>query len=167
MKLDIVIKKPWPEHTSDIARVCAAGWKQTVEGKLSEAYQNQNIAYWYNDDKVLADIKSGDYSHIALVDSKVIGAIGGAMTGPSRGEVFVLYVDESYRYQGIGRRLLAELTKKQVTEGAQEQWVSVEKDNWRGIPFYEARGFVVQEERTTEIFTGETHVGLRLKRIIG
>lgn len=165
--MDIVIEKPRHQHISEIAHICAVGWRQTVEGMLSEEYQDKNVAYWYNHDKVRGDIDSGNYSHVALIDSKVVGTIGGAMTGPERGDVYVLYVDETYRYQGIGRRLLAALTDKQISEGALEQWVSVEKDNWHGIPFYEARGFVLQKEQMTEVAPGETQVSLKYRRDVG
>lgn len=165
--LDIIIEKPQFQHIPEIARICTVGWKQTVEGMLSEEYQNKNVNYWYNHNKVRSDIESGNYSHVALIGSKVVGTVGGAITGPARGDVFVLYVDETYRYQGIGRRLLTALTNQQIAEGAREQWVSVEKDNWRGIPFYEARGFVLQEERISNIAPGETHVSLKYKRTIG
>lgn len=165
--MKVTIVKPRPEHISEVSRICAAGWRQTVEGKLSEACQDENVTYWYNHDKVRADIESGSYSHVALIDSKVVGTIGGAITKPGRGDVFVLYVDETYRYQGIGRRLLAEFTKEQATEGAREQWVSVEKDNWHGIPFYEARGFVLQNEYVSKTDTGEKHVSLKYRRDIG
>lgn len=165
--MEVTIVKPRPEHISEISRICAEGWRQTVEGKLSEAYQDKNVAYWYNHDKIRTDIESGGYSHVALIGSKVVGTIGGAITKPERGDVFVIYVDDTYRYQGIGRRLLNEFTNEQEAEDVQEQWVSVEKDNWRGIPFYEARGFVFQNEHVSETDTGEIHVSLKYRRYIG
>src|SRR5699024_11890261 len=92
------------------------------------------------------DIDSGSYSYVALIGSKLVGTIGGMMTTQERGDIFVLYVDENYRYQGIGHQLLDEFTKEQVSAGVKEQWVSVQKDNWRGIPFYER-----SEEHTSEL----------------
>ncbi|SDI79951.1 GNAT family N-acetyltransferase [Natribacillus halophilus] len=164
--MNVNIVKPRPEHVSGIARVCDVGWRQTVESILSDKYQNQNAAFWYNHDKVLSDIDNGIYPHVALIDGEVVGAIGGAKTGPERGDVFVLYVDETYRYQGVGRRLLAALTEEQIADGAFEQWVSVEKGNWRGIPFYEARGFELQREQKKETDTGEKHVTLAFRRVV-
>ncbi|QDI92951.1 N-acetyltransferase [Salicibibacter halophilus] len=158
--------KPRAEHVSGIAHVCAKGWQQTVDGILSARYQKKNMAFWYNHDKVRTDITTGVYSHVAIVDGEVVGAIGGAKTEPERGDVFVLYVDEAYRYQGTGRRLLAALTEEQVANGASEQWVSVEKGNWRGIPFYEARGFELQGEQKKMTDTGEAHTNLNFRRVI-
>lgn len=164
--MDITIVNPNYEHIPEIARICAIGWKQTVEDTLSESFQEKNVAYWYNHDKVRADINSGSYSHVALIGTDVVGTVGGMLTSTKRGDVFVLYVDERYRYQGIGRRLLSELTKEQVAQGAVEQWVSVEKGNWRGIPFYEARGFVKQKEQIGRTDTGEMHVSLKYRRAL-
>ncbi|MFC4560163.1 GNAT family N-acetyltransferase [Virgibacillus kekensis] len=162
--MEVTIAKPSEHHTEGIASVCAAGWRQTVEGKLSVAYQEQNVEFWYNHQRVRDDIKAGNYSHVALHNLEVVGVAGGGMTGPKTGEVFVLYVDESCRYQGIGRQLLEALTDEQIELGANEQWVSVQEDNQYGIPFYEARGFIFQEKRITETETGEKQVSRRYLR---
>ncbi|MGP4108521.1 GNAT family N-acetyltransferase [Virgibacillus sp. L01] len=162
--MNLSIVKANTTYTTAIAYICTAGWKQTVEGKLSEEYQTKNVDFWYNHEKVYNDIQDGLYSHVALVDSQVAGVIGGAMTSPNVGEIFVLYVDATYRYKGIGRRLLAAFTEQQIGSGATEQWVSVQEGNQRGIPFYEARDFVYQKEKNTITDTGEKQVSLRYSR---
>ncbi|WP_090239423.1 GNAT family N-acetyltransferase [Lentibacillus halodurans] len=162
--MNVTIAKPQTKHAKAIAAICSSGWKQTVEGKLSEEYQIQNIVYWYNHERVVHDIHNGAYTFTALIDSKVAGVIGGGMIGPNAGEIFVLYVDETYRYKGIGRHLLEVLTQKQMISGAAEQWVSVQKGNQLGIPFYEARGFKCHGRRVTTTETGEKKVALRYSR---
>ncbi|WP_018931875.1 GNAT family N-acetyltransferase [Gracilibacillus lacisalsi] len=164
--MNIIIEKAREEHAEAIANICSTGWKQTVAGKLSEEYQKKNIAFWYNHERVKKDITQGTYTHVALDNSKVVGVIGGAKTKPDTGEVFVLYVDESYRYKGIGKQLLTALTKQQIEKGVSEQWVSVQEDNYRAIPFYEATGFVYREKRTTTTETGENQVSIRYSRIV-
>ena len=104
------------------------------------------------------------YTHVALLDSKVVGVIGGGVTAPHAGEVFVLYMDECQRYKGIGRHLLDALTRLQVEKGVLEQWVSVQEGNQRSIPFYEARGFLVREKQAVPISIGEQQVSLRYLR---
>nr|WP_275661812.1 GNAT family N-acetyltransferase [Lentibacillus sediminis] len=130
---------------------------------MSEEYQRKNIEFWYNHARVCNDIQKGAYTHIALAGSNVAGVIGGGMTGSDTAEIFVLYVDETYRYKGIGTLLLDALTKEHRKNGASRQCVSVEEDNQYGIPFYESRGFLCQGRETlTE--TGEQHVSLRYAR---
>lgn len=162
--MDVAIIKPQTKHAEAIAAICAAGWRQTVEGVLSKAYQQQNVEFWYNIERVSNDILKGAYTHVALIDSEVAGVIGGGMTGPGMSEIFMFYVDERYRYQGVGRRLLEALTQEQMNQGASKQWVSVQEGNQLGIPFYEARAFVYQEKRVTSIETGEEQVSLRYRR---
>ncbi|WP_077622926.1 GNAT family N-acetyltransferase [Sediminibacillus massiliensis] len=162
-----VIIKPRVEHTEAIAAICANGWKQTVNGKLSEEYQNKNIDFWYSHDKVSHDIREGNYTHAALFENKIAGVIGGGITKPGRCEVFVLYVDENQRYQGIGSLLLDALTEQQLEQGATEQWVSVQEGNQFGIPFYEARGFSFKQRKVSITETDEERVSLRYSRFIG
>ncbi|QHS22024.1 GNAT family N-acetyltransferase [Virgibacillus sp. MSP4-1] len=165
--MEISIQKPKPEHAEAIASICARGWRQTVEGKLSAEYQRKNIEHWYHTDRVTKDIQNGAYTYIASAGNNVAGVIGGAPTGPEEGEIFVLYVDEHYRYQGIGRKLLKALTDDQLKEGVKRQWVSVQEDNQYGLPFYQARGFVFDRKRVTQTETGEEQVSLRFWRSMG
>lgn len=162
--MTVTITEPTIDHAEAISTVCAAGWKQTVEGLLSGEYQEENVALWYNLNCIKKDIQAGFYSHIALIDSKVAGVIGGVMTGPGAAEVFVFYVDEEYRYQGVGRQLLNALSQMQLESGALEQWVSVQEGNQKGIPFYEAQGFLYKEKRAETTSTGEQQVSLRYSR---
>jgi len=164
--LNISIIKPDIKHTEGITEVCSTGWKQTVEGTLSEEFKKKNVDFWYNHDRVYNDIRAGMYSYVALNDSKVVGVIGGGITKDGFGEIFVFYVDETYRYKGIGRLLLEALTKEHKDKGVTKQWVSVQENNHRGIPFYEARDFVFQHKWITYTDTNEEQVSLRyLKKI--
>lgn len=139
MKISIV--KAQQEHMEAIRRICAEGWRQTVQGKYSEAYKRENINYWYNKERVSKDIAQGIYTHVALVNDSVVGTIGGVVNDQGESEIYVFYVDERHRYQGIGTKLLDVFTEKHISEGAKEQYASVEEENTLGIPFYESRGF--------------------------
>ncbi|PAE17403.1 GNAT family N-acetyltransferase [Virgibacillus sp. 7505] len=158
------IRKAEPAHAEAIAYICAKGWRQTVEGKLSKEAQKLTVEHWYNLDRVKVDINAGGYNYVAIAEEEVVGVIGGKVTAPEMGEVFVLYVDEKLRYQGTGTLLLDALTQDQKKQGARKQWVSVQEGNQLGIPFYEARGFCFQEKKTTLMDTGETQVSLRYYR---
>jgi ribosomal protein S18 acetylase RimI-like enzyme len=164
---DMNITKPELKHAEAIAAICSKGWRQTVAGKLSEEFQRQNVAYWYNLGRVKEEIQSGSYRYVAMQVGRVVGVIGGAVTGQSTGEVFVLYVDEAARYKGAGKLLLEALTKDQKQQGVSEQWVSVQEGNTLGIPFYEARGFRLRGKKSNLTETGETQVSLRYYREIG
>lgn len=67
----------------------------------------------------------------------------------------MLYLDPNRKREGIGGKLLEAITKDQIERGAKEQWVSFFKDNFMGIPFYEAVGFEYQGERPAYEFPEE------------
>lgn len=163
---DMKIISPKEKHATEIAKICSKGWLQTVEGKYSEQFKRNTINEWYNLKRVKQDIREGAYTHVAIHKEQVVGVIGGGKVGQGVGEVFVLYVDEAYRYKGIGTMLLDELTKMQIDEGVTEQWVSVQEGNMLGIPFYEARGFIFQKKKVTITDTGEEQIKLRYCRKI-
>ncbi|WP_440895488.1 hypothetical protein ACS127_13110 [Amphibacillus sp. Q70] len=83
--MDLSIERADVKDTATIAELCSLGWRQTVLGKLSEEFQAKNVAEWYNYDRVQADIKKGNYTHVAIMDSKVVGVIGGGIMEPGTG----------------------------------------------------------------------------------
>jgi ribosomal protein S18 acetylase RimI-like enzyme len=151
-----------------IARVCAAGWRDTYRGIKEPERIEAVIAEYYTPERISGEIaapQGWDGWIVAVEDDTVIGAGGGGMTEPGVGEIFVLYLDPTRRGEGIGTLLLDAITDQQRAQGAREQWVSVEPENTKGLPFYYARGFEVREKRP-EWGTApeEGRVSLRLMR---
>jgi ribosomal protein S18 acetylase RimI-like enzyme len=154
-----------------IARVCAAGWRDTYRGIKEPARIEAVIAEYYTLERISGEIaapQGWDGWIVAVEDDTVIGAGGGGMTEPGVGEIFVLYLDPARRGEGIGTLLLDAITDQQRAQGAREQWVSVEPENTKGLPFYYARGFEVRGKRP-EWGTApeEGRVSLRLMRRLG
>lgn len=110
------------------------------------------IEEFYNEERILKEVTTSDREwggyFVAIENDEVIGAGGGGMINDTEGELYVLYLDPLRRNEGIGTRLLDAITQQQKEEfHAGKQWVSVQKGNEKGIPFYEARGFVYESEQ--------------------
>ncbi|MEH7179802.1 GNAT family N-acetyltransferase [Neobacillus vireti] len=168
----IKICKANPEHVQGIAKVCSDGYRATYSETHSREYIERIIKEFYNIERILNEVSNtsrhwGGY-FAAVENSEVIGAGGGGMISDSAGEVFVLYLNPNRRNEGIGSRLLEAITKQQKDEfHAREQWVSVQKGNNKGIPFYEARGFIFQnEQHGYGNAEGENYLSLRYWRSI-
>jgi len=166
---NITVKLATLDDAEGIARVCSEGWRETYKDLHSEAHIEAVIAEFYNLDRIRREVSGpkarewGGYL-VAKEGETVLGAIGGGMIGPETGEVFVLYVDPKRRGEGIGTLLLDALTEQQRGFGAKEQWVSAEKGNEKGVPFYLARGFTVRAEKTRWSKSGYPYTVLRLWR---
>ncbi|WP_273851954.1 GNAT family N-acetyltransferase [Guptibacillus spartinae] len=165
----IVVKKALTEHVNGIVSVCSNGYRDTYEETHAKAYIERVIRDFYNRDRILKEVthttREWNGWFVALDGDNVVGAIGGGMIGLEEGEVFVLYLDPNRKREGIGSKLLNELTKNQLQRGAREQWVSVSKGNVKGIPFYEAVGFRVQSEQESySNLEEEVYTSLRYRR---
>ncbi|WKA55453.1 GNAT family N-acetyltransferase [Planococcus shixiaomingii] len=164
------IVKADPQHVHGIIDVCVAGYWATYGETHSKEYIERVINVFYNPERVLTEVTLTDRNwggyFVALDGGEVVGAGGGGMIGETAGEVFVLYLKPGRRNEGIGTLLLNAITKQQKEEfGATEQWVSVQKGNAKGIPFYEARGFRFQQEQIGyENAEQENYVSLRYYR---
>lgn len=165
---DVIARRARESDAEGIARVCAAGWRDTYRGLKDPERIEEIIAEYYNLERIRGEIVSRegwDGWLVAVENETVVGAGGGGMIEPAVGEIFVLYLDPARRGEGIGTLLLDAITEQQRAQGAREQWVSVEPANEKGLPFYRARGFEVRGERP-EWGTApeEGRVSLRLSR---
>ena len=168
----IEIRKAKLEDIEGIAKVCSDGYWATYSDLRSKEYISRIISEYYNLERLQREVTEtsrewGGY-FVAVEDKEVIGAIGGGMIHDTAGEVFVLYLNPNRRNEGIGTLLLDVLTKQQKEEfNAHEQWVSVAKGNQKGIPFYEAKGFIFKNEQDGHGNTeGEKYKALRYYREI-
>lgn len=139
------------KHAEGIVRVCTIAYRATYKDTHSPGYIERTIKEFYHIERIREEINVVSYGwdgwFVALEAGEVVGAIGGGMIGKEMSEVFVLYLDPDRRGEGIGTLLLNALTEVQKQKGATKQWVSVAKGNQKGIPFYEARGFIFSEEK--------------------
>jgi ribosomal protein S18 acetylase RimI-like enzyme len=133
------------EDVPAICRICADGWRETYREQYPESRIERTIERFYTPQRVAGEIDPApgwDGWWVAVDPAgEVVAAGGGGMSGPGRGEIFVLYADPKRRRQGAGTALLDAITNVQANQGAREQWVAVAEGNELGIPFYEARGF--------------------------
>ena len=164
----IIIRRAEPDDAEEIARVCAEGWRDTYAGIYTPEQIDSVIAEYYMPERIADEIAAPQGWNgwiVAVDDGLVVGAGGGGMIEPGVGEVFVLYLDPTRRREGIGSLLLDTITEQQRADGAREQWVSVEPENAKGLPFYEARGFEARGERPAwGSAPGEGRISLRLMR---
>ncbi len=166
----IHVRKATLEDVPGICRVCAAGWRDTYTGLLAPPTIERTIAEFYNPERIRDEVLNPvDWNGwwVAVEDRVVIGAGGGGLLEPGIGEVYVLYVDPARRGEGIGTLLLDAITDELKHQGAGEQWVSVTPGNQKGLPFYEARGFVKRGERPLYGSTpDEQYISWRMWRMI-
>jgi ribosomal protein S18 acetylase RimI-like enzyme len=162
------IRRAETRDADGIARVCAAGWRDTYRGMKDSERIEAVIAEYYEPERIRREIaapEGWDGWIVAVEHETVVGAGGGGMTEPGVGEIFVLYLDPTRRGEGIGTLILDAITEQQRAQGAREQWVSVEPENKKGLPFYYARGFEVRGERPEwGTAPDEGRVSLRLMR---
>ncbi|ASK63866.1 GNAT family N-acetyltransferase [Virgibacillus phasianinus] len=166
----IDIRRASAEHVAGISKVCSEGCIDTYKGIRSHENIIRNNQTFYNHDRIcreLTETEGWDGYVVALENGVVVGAIGGGMTDLHKSEIYVLYLDPNRRGEGIGTQLLCYLTNIQIQKGSNEQWVSVQKGNDKGIPFYEARGFTKDSAKLAySNVPGEDYVSLRMVREI-
>ena len=162
------VRRARPEDVPGIAAVCAAGWRDTYAETRPAGYIEHVIADFYGEARIARKIEAvdgWDGWFVAVDGGRVVGAGGGGMIGPEEGELYVLYIDPARRYGGMGTAILEAVTAAQRRQGARGQWVTVEEDNEKGLPFYRSRGFTVRGRRRSYMTTAaDEYVSVRMWR---
>ncbi|MEN2767581.1 GNAT family N-acetyltransferase [Ornithinibacillus xuwenensis] len=163
--MTIKIVKADTSHVEGIAKVCTDATRATYRDIYTDEQIETIIKEFYKPERILKEVSTttegwGGY-FVAVEDDVVIGAGGGGMIRKDVGEIYVLYLKPDRRNEGIGTYLVHAITEQQKEYHAKEQWVSVQKGNEKGIPFYEAKGFQFQYEETEN-----GYISLRYKRSI-
>ncbi|WP_019241028.1 MULTISPECIES: GNAT family N-acetyltransferase [Bacillus] len=157
------------EDVKGIIKVCSDGQRVTYKDLIAANHLEKVIEDFYNEGRITNEIIHTNQEwngwFVAIEGGNIVGAGGGGFTEKSVSELFVLYVDPDRKREGIGSQLLEAITKDQMERGANEQWVSVTKDNFMGIKFYEKVGFNYCGERPAyELPEEAAYVSLRYKR---
>ena len=154
---NLIVRKAEPRDALGISRVCSDGWRDTYASIHTPEEIERVVSKYYSlewiSDEIDAPLEYNGATYdwdgwlvAERGDGRVLGASGGGPTGERTWEVFVLYLDPLERRRGIGRALLNAMTEQARARGATEQCVSVTAGNLKGIPFYEAMGFVTVSE---------------------
>ncbi len=106
---DLTLRTATVDDAQAIAQIHLNGWRTTYRGLVPDAYiesldQNRRTARWKDmltngDEKVI----------VATKGETVIGFVSGGETRntltDNPGEIYAVYVDETYRGQGVGKQL--------------------------------------------------------------
>jgi ribosomal protein S18 acetylase RimI-like enzyme len=85
-------------------------------------------------------LRDPDLFLIAELDGHIIGSVLGGFDG-RRGMVYHLAVDSSFRKNGVGFALMAELEKRMKQKGCIRSYLLVTRDNLDAIRFYESHNW--------------------------
>jgi ribosomal protein S18 acetylase RimI-like enzyme len=163
----VQIIRAGPQHVNGISDVCIRANYHTYGTLYDDDYIKEIIETFYTVETISKEItyvnRSWNGWYVAIDESQVVGAICGGIEGDDA-EIYALYLDPNRIGEGLGSKLLEQLTQVQKEHGARKQWVSVAKGNTLGIAFYEAKGFQFQFEEPDE--GRDCYLSLRFMRQI-
>lgn len=112
-------------------------WQRCPGVGLSGADEHAQIAHYL--------LRNPGMSFVAMADGQIVGAILGGHDG-RRGYIHHLAVDETFRRQGIGRRLVAECLSSLANAGIQKCHLFILHKNNEGIAFWEANDWTLRQD---------------------
>ncbi len=87
-------------------------------------------------------LRDPDLFLLAEEEGRIIGSVIGGFDG-RRGIIYHLAVEESYRRQGIGKRLMDEVERRLAAKGCLRCYLLVKKDAPEVIEFYDRLGWEI------------------------
>lgn len=143
--MSYVIFPAGPDDAPDLARIHIAAWRETYRGLLPDAYLDR-MSLPAHARRFHASLTQAGPYEATLAAADRWGLVGYAAGGPSRGrrageaEITTLYLLRSAQGHGVGRRLVADLSRVFAANGATSLMISVLRDNLAARGFYEHLG---------------------------
>jgi ribosomal protein S18 acetylase RimI-like enzyme len=150
--LSYVIFPAGPGDAADLARVHVTAWRETYEGLLPSAFLAR-MSVPVHARRFHASLTSASPYEATLAAADRWGIVGYAAGGPSRArregeaEITTLYVLRSAQGQGLGHRLVRDLSRLFAANGAASLMISVLRDNLKARGFYEHLGGLAEAPR--------------------
>lgn len=142
MKANIHIRLAGVQDATGIAEVARRTWCDAYAGIILPATQERFLGRWYTPAALGEAVgRSESWFYVAAAGEGVIGFAQFMMREDKRGDLTRVYVLPEWQGRGAGSRLLKEGLDALSAHGAVEVFVHVEKDNAKGIGFYERKGF--------------------------
>ncbi|MBB2940714.1 ribosomal protein S18 acetylase RimI-like enzyme [Actinoplanes lutulentus] len=169
ISLTSVVRQATDADASEIARICTAAYRDAYRNVLPPGYIERSVTAFYNEPRVADDIAPSlpDWFGYQVVEEggRILGAAGGGMTGPTTGELSLIYLASETRGRGLGTLLLKHVTDQIRAAGGTEMWVSVFLGDSAGIGFYRARGFQPKQTVRAAMSRVDDHIrSLRMLR---
>lgn len=154
----MIVREASLDEAPGIARVHVDTWRTTYGGIVPEDYLAK-LSYETRESRWLQMLSTAaENNHFIYVAEDGGGQIVGFADGGSertsnpvyKGELYAIYINNTYQRQGIGRRLTLSVVERLRLEGFQSMLVWVLADN-QACRFYEALGGQKVYEQQIEI----------------
>lgn len=142
--MTIIIRNMVRKDMKQVQDIAETTWHATYEGIIPREIQDNFLEKAYSLQMMKQRLKQ-PYFFVAEVNGKVVGF--SQFTAPDQQgmtELVAIYLYPEYQGKGIGSAFLEEGIKH--LEDVKEIQLNVEKDNYIGRQFYEAKGFSVISE---------------------
>ncbi len=142
----VAIRPALPEDAPGIARVQVDTWRSAYEGIVSGTFLNE-LSYEGRSNYWLGFLTDPEYKgYIYVAESATHEVVGFAAAGPAQnttagydGELYTIYILESYQGHRLGSRLAATAVKRLVEAGYKSLLIWVFNEN-PARRFYETLG---------------------------
>jgi ribosomal protein S18 acetylase RimI-like enzyme len=152
MKVKADVRFAVAQDAVGIRNVAHRTWNDTYVGIILPETQERFLGRWYAPAALEEAIgRSESWFYVALVQGEVTGFAQFTMRDNGRGELTRIYVLPEWQRRGVGSRLLREGLATLSMHGAKEVFAHVEKDNAKGVGFYERSGFHQVREFSVEL----------------
>lgn len=154
--INFEIRKASYDDSNGIANVHVESWIETYVGIVPDSYLStlskpKRQAMW---ESIISDKQARKYTFVAIVDGEIVGFVNG---GESRekhhgyeGELCAIYLLKKFQKMGIGKALFNKFVNSLKTDGIQDMYLWVLRDNLT-VKFYQKMGGQKGVEKADEV----------------
>lgn len=144
IKMSFIIRKIITKDIEQVQDVAKKSWHATYDGIIPSHIQEKFLSVAYSNE-MMEKRFNGSIIFVAEMEGKVVGfANFTSVNNEGQSELSAIYLYPHCQGKGIGTALLQKGMKE--LESMKEIYIDVEKENFIGKAFYEAKGFKTIKE---------------------
>lgn len=156
-----------PDHIAATAALAHEIWNQHFPPIIGQAQVDYMLTTLQSAEAITQQIGDGGYDYYLVFENGEQAGYFALVTEPETPnalQLSKLYLKQSRRGRGLGRRLVAWIEAECARRGVEELWLTVNRDNESSIAFYERAGFTTVGWMVTDIGGGFVMDDYRMSR---
>ena len=145
-----------PVEVDEIATLARVVWQTTYPDIITQTQIDYMLEARYNAKHLLAELSMpGIWWDQLRIDGALAGFASSLLDGTTKEmKLDKLYIDPARQRLGLGRRLIAHVSARALTQGCHTLILAVNKQNRQAIAAYQKNGFAVRAAVRVEIGNG-------------
>ncbi len=152
--MSIEFKQISQNYFQQVFQLASEIWNENYKGIISQEQIDYMLNMMYNSERLQQDLNENYQWELIINKEEIIGYLAYVIKKDNRVFLSKIYLKTTAQGLGLGKRALDRIKNYAKTNNCSAVFLTVNKDNKKGIRAYNNAGFNIVDEEVTDIGKG-------------